>query len=140
MYGDNYGDLPLLGPFTAVFITREGPDYGVHSIVGLVLLIPVLVHLSSKLGWIARACSRAGWPRKRPNSRLNAALALATATVIIIGIPAWTGASLSNAPHAISGLASIALAPSGAPSIGAWPRLGPVECRRCVLAWLHATF
>lgn len=103
-------DLLLLGPFTALFITREGPDYAVHSIVGLVLLIPVLVHLSSKQGWIARAWSRAGWPRKRPNSRLNAALALATTTAIITGIPAWMGASLWNAPHAVSGLASIALA------------------------------
>jgi hypothetical protein len=29
---------------------------------------------------------------------------------------------------------------SAGPSIGAWPRLGPVECRRCVLAWMDATF
>lgn len=103
-------DLLLLGPFTALFITREGPDYTVHSVVGLLLLIPVFVHLSSKQGWIARAWSRTGWPRKRPNSRLNAALALATTTAIITGIPAWMGASLWTAPHAVSGLVSLALA------------------------------
>ncbi len=47
-------DTALLAGFLTEFITREGPDYGLHSWVGIVLVPIIAVHLLGNAGWIRR--------------------------------------------------------------------------------------
>jgi hypothetical protein len=103
-------DLALLAWFAVLFLTREGPIYTLHSIIGLLLLVPIVVHLLSKRSWISRAWSRSGWASKRPNSRLNLTLGLTTAACIVTGVPAWIGYSSWAMPHTVTGFASVLLA------------------------------
>ena len=51
-------DTALLVGFITEFVTREGPDYGLHSWVGIVLVPVISAHLVSNAGWIKRVVAR----------------------------------------------------------------------------------
>ncbi len=103
-------DSALLVGFLAEFITREGPDYAVHSWIGIVLVPIIVLHLSGNLGWIQRV-----WARKRQDREfnlgvLNATLGTLAGVCIITGFPIWlewSEASAWTATHTVTGFASI---------------------------------
>lgn len=101
--------LLLIG-FIAAFLTREGPDYTIHSWVGIAVLPVIAIHLASNAGWIRRV-----WKRKRRHREfglgvLNAAFAALAGICIATGFPIWLGWSDAagwTATHMITGIASI---------------------------------
>ena len=105
-------DVGLLVGFLAEFITREGPDYAVHSWIGIVLVPIIGVHLAGSLGWIKRV-----WARKRDDREfnlgvLNTVLGTLTAVCIVTGFPIWLEWSDLGAwstVHTITGFVSIIL-------------------------------
>lgn len=105
-------DVALLVGFLAEFITREGPDYTIHSWIGIVLVPIVVVHLAGNLGWIQRV-----WARKREDREfglgvLNAVLGALTAICTVTGFPIWLDwgwAGPWSAVHQITGLLAIVL-------------------------------
>jgi len=103
-------DVVVAGFFVVLFATREGPDYALDSIIGLVALVPIGVHLWPNRHWIKTAWSRLGWRRKIEMSRLNLVLATSTTICTLTGIPAWIGADTMNEPHAVTGFIAIGAA------------------------------
>lgn len=103
-------DVGLLVGFLAEFITREGPDYFVHSWVGIILVPIIAVHLAGSMGWIKRV-----WARKRDDRDfnlgvLNAALGVLTGICVATGFPIWlewSEASAWSGIHTITGFLSI---------------------------------
>ena len=103
-------DVGVFGFFAVLFLTREGPDYTLHSVVGLVAVAPIAAHLWPNRRWITSAWSREGWGRKVPLSRLNAVLAVSTVVCTVTGVVAWVGVEAADAPHAFSGFVSVGAA------------------------------
>ena len=105
-------DSALLVGFLAEFITREGPNYDVHSWVGIVLMPIIALHLFSNVGWIKRV-----WARKRKDREfslgvLNAAFGALAFVCILTGFPIWlelSDASAWSGVHTVTGFASIIL-------------------------------
>ncbi|MGI9616898.1 MAG: hypothetical protein ACR2QO_28540 [Acidimicrobiales bacterium] len=103
-------DVALLVGFLAAFVTREGPDYAVHSWIGIVLLPIIGVHLAGSLGWIKRV-----WARKRRDrdfnlGLFNAILGSLAGVCIATGFPIWlewSEAAVWSTAHTITGFASI---------------------------------
>lgn len=103
-------DTALLVGFLAEFLTREGPDYALHSWIGIVLVPIIAFHLAGSLGWIKRV-----WARKRNDREfglgvLNATLGLLAGTCIVTGFPLWldwSGAGAVVGIHTVTGFASI---------------------------------
>lgn len=103
-------DITLLIAFLAAFITREGPDYAIHSWVGIALIPIIIVHLTGNLSWIRQV-----WKRKREHREfglgvLNASLGALAGVCIATGFPIWlewSGTAGLTAVHMITGLASI---------------------------------
>ncbi len=78
-------DTSLLIAFLTEFFTREGPDYAIHSWVGIVLIPIIAIHLSGNVGWITRV-----WKRKRDDREfalgvLNATLGALSSICIATG-------------------------------------------------------
>ena len=100
----------LLAAFVAEFLTREGPDYTLHSWVGIALIPIIAVHLTGNAGWI-----RAVWRRGRQHREfglglLNASFSALVGVCIVTGIPLWLGWSSATGwvgTHTVTGIASI---------------------------------
>lgn len=103
-------DIVVFLFFAALFLTREGPDYTVHSVLGLVALAAIAAHLWPNRRWIKSAWSPAGWRRKVKLSRLNMVLAVSTAVCTLTGVASWVGVSAADGPHAITGFISLGAA------------------------------
>ncbi len=103
-------DSSLLVAFLAEFVTREGPDYAIHSWIGIVLIPIIGLHLTGNLGWIKRV-----WSRKRRDPEfglgvLNSSLGLLAGVCIVTGFPLWfewSDASVLVGIHTITGFGSI---------------------------------
>lgn len=100
----------LLVAFIAEFFTREGPDYTLHSWVGIALILIIAVHLTGNAAWI-----RGVWKRRRQHREfglgvLNATFGALVGTCIITGFPLWLGWSAAAGlagTHMVTGIASI---------------------------------
>lgn len=103
-------DSALLVAFLAEFVTREGPNYDVHSWIGIILIPIIGLHLTGSIGWIKRV-----WSRKRQDPDfglgvLNSALGALAAICILSGFPLWLEWSTAGAivgVHTVTGFASI---------------------------------
>lgn len=105
-------DVSLLVGFLTEFITREGPDYGLHSWVGIVLVPIITLHLLGNAGWIKRVLARGREDREFSLGVLNLALGVLAVVCIISGFPIWLEWSEAAAwvtVHTITGLLSIVL-------------------------------
>lgn len=106
-------DAGLLIGFVAEFVTREGPDYGLHAWIGVGLLPVVCAHLASNWRWVVSVYRRR---RTHPDwllARLNTAFLAVTSVCIASGFPIWLEWSDSgawSALHNITGFLSILLA------------------------------
>ena len=103
-------DTTLLLAFLAEFITREGPDFTIHSWVGIALIPIIVIHLSGNARWITSV-----WTRKRRHPEfslgvLNATLGSLAVVCIATGFPLWldwSQASAWSTTHMVTGFASI---------------------------------
>ena len=105
-------DTALLAGFLTEFITREGPDYGLHSLVGIVLVPIIAVHLLSNAAWIRRVAARGRNDREFALAVLNAVLGLLASVCIATGFPIWlewSDAEFWAVTHTITGFLSIIL-------------------------------
>ncbi len=105
-------DTALLAGFLTEFITREGPDYGLHSWVGIVLVPIIAVHLLSNAAWIRRVAARGRNDREFSLAVLNAVLGLLASVCIATGFPIWlewSDAEFWALTHTITGFLSIIL-------------------------------
>lgn len=105
-------DVALLVGFLVEFITREGPDYGLHSWVGIILVPIIVVHLLGNAGWIRRVASRGKSDREFSLAVLNAVLGVLATVCIVTGFPIWlewSDAGIWATVHQITGLLSILL-------------------------------
>lgn len=105
-------DTSLLVGFLAEFITREGPDYALHSWIGIVLVPIITVHLIGNLPWIQRVVGRGREDREFGLAVLNAVLGTLTVICIISGFPLWlewSDASVLATGHTVTGFLSILL-------------------------------
>lgn len=103
-------DSALLVGFLAEFFTREGPDYTLHSWIGIVLVAVIALHLAGSLGWIRRVWARKRHDRDFGLGVLNATLGFLAGICIFTGFPIWL--EWSDAPpwtglHTVTGFASI---------------------------------
>lgn len=103
-------DVALLVGFIAEFITREGPDYALHSWIGIVLMPIIALHLTSNLSWIRRVWSRGRDDREFGLGVLNSILGSLAAICIVTGFPLWLewyNASWLATLHLLTGMGSI---------------------------------
>ncbi len=103
-------DTALLVGFVTAFVSREGPDYGFHSWVGIVLVPVISAHLVSNAGWIRRVVARGRDDREFPLAVLNTGLGLLASVCITTGFPVWLEWSeneLWAVAHTITGFLSI---------------------------------
>lgn len=106
-------DVGLLVGFGAEFVTREGPDYGLHSWIGVVLMPVVGAHLLSSRRWIASTFRRRSAHPDWQLARFNAVLLVVATVCIASGFPIWLEWSESAAwstLHTVTGFVSILLA------------------------------
>lgn len=105
-------DVALLVGFLTEFITREGPDYGLHSWVGIVLVPVVAIHLIGNAAWIRRIVARGREDREYSLGVLNAVLGTVVAICVVTGFPIWLEWSEAGAwvaIHTLTGFLSIIL-------------------------------
>lgn len=105
-------DIALFVGFIADFLTREGPDYALHSWVGIVLVPVIVFHLLGNAGWIRRVWARGREDREFNLAVLNGVLGAAAAICIVTGFPIWLEWSDSQfwiGLHTITGFASLVL-------------------------------
>lgn len=103
-------DTTPLAAFLAEFFTREGPNYAIHSWIGIALIPIIAFHLSGNTAWIKRV-----WKRKRDDREftlgvLNATLGALALLCIATGFPLWLGwsdASVWTGLHTITGMGTI---------------------------------
>ena len=103
-------DVLLLVGFLAEFVTREGPDYALHSWIGIVLIPVIALHLAGSLGWIQRVLARKREDREFTLGVLNAVLGAMVAVCTVTGFPLWFGWSEASALaglHTITGFLAI---------------------------------
>lgn len=103
-------DTVLLIGFLTEFITREGPDYALHSWVGITLVPIIAVHLLGNAAWIRRVVARGREDREFTLGVLNAALGLLAAVCIVTGFPVWlewSDAEFWAVTHTITGFLTI---------------------------------
>ncbi|MGI9616229.1 MAG: hypothetical protein ACR2QO_25160 [Acidimicrobiales bacterium] len=103
-------DSALLVGFLAEFLTREGPDYAVHSWIGIILVPIITLHLAGSVGWIKRVWNRKRQDREFGLGVLNATLGLLAGLCIVTGFPIWLEWSDAGAwagVHTVTGFASI---------------------------------
>ncbi len=106
-------DVGLLVGFVGEFVTREGPDYDLHSWIGVVLIPVIGVHLASNWRWVTSAYRRRRAYPEWQLARFNAVFSAVTAVCILSGFPIWLGWSESGAwstLHNITGFVSVVLA------------------------------
>lgn len=106
-------DVGLLVGFLAEFLTREGPDYDLHSWIGIVLIPAVSVHLVANWRWVTSTARRRSAHPEWPLARFNAVFSSITTICIASGFPLWLEWSDSGfwaVLHNVTGLLSIVLA------------------------------
>ncbi len=106
-------DVGLLAGFIAEFLTREGPDYGPHSWIGVALIPVICIHLASNWRWVISTYRRRRAHPEWQLARFNAVFSAITMVCILSGFPIWLEWSDSGAwtvSHNITGLLSIVLA------------------------------
>lgn len=108
-------DIGLLVGFVAEFVTREGPDYDLHSWIGVVLLPVIAIHLASNWRWVTSAARRRRSHPEWELARFNAVFSVVTAVCIASGFPLWlewSDSAVWRTAHTITGFISILLAVS----------------------------
>lgn len=106
-------DVALLIGFAAEFVTREGPQYDLHSWIGVVLIPAIAVHLVASWTWITSTFRRRRSHPEWKLARFNAVFSCVTAICIASGFPLWLGWTDGGTwagAHALTGFASIVLA------------------------------
>ena len=106
-------DVGLLIGFLAEFITREGPDYAIHSWIGIVLIPVIGVHLVSNWRWVTSTARRRKSHPEWNLARFNAVFSVMTAVCILSGFPLWlewTNSSALSTGHTVTGFLSVVLA------------------------------
>ncbi|MDW3178805.1 MAG: hypothetical protein R8J94_15545 [Acidimicrobiia bacterium] len=106
-------DIALLFGFAAEFVTREGPDYGLHSWIGVVLVPVISVHLASNWRWVTSAARRRRSHPEWELARFNAVFSVVTAFCIASGFPLWlewSDSTFWRTGHTVTGFLSILLA------------------------------
>lgn len=106
-------DTVLLIGFVAEFLTREGPDYALHSWIGIVLLPIIAVHLASNWRWVTSTFRRRTAHPEWHLARFNAVFSVVTAVCIVTGFPIWLEWSDSGAwavLHTVTGFVSVLMA------------------------------
>ena len=106
-------DTALLIGFLAEFTTREGPDYAVHSWIGVALIPAISVHLVSNWRWVTSTMRRRQAHPDWGLARFNAVFAVVAAVCIATGFPLWldwSQAGVLVTGHTVTGLASVVLA------------------------------
>ncbi len=105
-------DVGLFVGFIVEFLTREGPDYTLHSWIGIALVPVIAVHLASNASWIRRVVSRGRDDREFSLGVLNAVLGALTAVCTVTGFPIWlewSSAAIWVTVHTATGLLAIVL-------------------------------
>lgn len=108
-------DAGLLVGFIAEFVTREGPDFSLHSWIGVALVPVICLHLASNWRWVVSAARRRSAHPEWQLARFNAAFFAVTTVCILSGFPIWLEWSESgvwSALHNVTGFVSIVLAVS----------------------------
>lgn len=103
-------DIVLLAGFIVEFVTREGPDYDLHSWVGIVLVPVIAIHLVGNAGWIARVWRRGRADREFGLAVLNTVFGILVAVCIVTGFPIWlewSDAAAWAGVHTVTGLVAI---------------------------------
>ena len=106
-------DVSLLVGFLAEFVTREGPDYALHSWIGIALIPMVTVHLVANWRWITSAARRRTSHPEWPLARFNAGFAAAATVCTVSGFPLWfewTEGGILAGVHTLTGFLTIVLA------------------------------
>lgn len=99
--------------FGAEFVTREGPDYDLHSWIGVVLIPLVAIHLASNWRWVLSTVRRRTSHPEWPLARFNAVFSVVTVVCIVTGFPLWlewSDSGVWSGAHNLTGFASILLA------------------------------
>ena len=105
-------DTALFVGFIAEFVTREGPDYAIHSWIGIILVPVIVVHLFGNAAWVRRIVSKGRDDPEFSLAVLNAVLGLLATICIVTGFPIWLEWSSAEAwevVHTITGFVSIIL-------------------------------
>jgi len=105
-------DTGLLVGFIAEFLTREGPDYDLHSWIGIVLIPIVGVHLAGNWRWITSTIKRTTAHPEWKLARFNAVFAVVTLVCIVSGFPLWlewTEGGTVSGLHNITGFVSVVM-------------------------------
>ena len=105
-------DSALFVGFVADFFTREGPDYALHSWIGIVLVPIIGFHLAGNLGWIRRVWAKGRQDREFSLGVLNAVLGVVASVCVVSGFPIWLEWSDQQVwvgMHTITGFASLVL-------------------------------
>lgn len=108
-------DVGLLIGFVAEFLTREGPDYDLHSWIGVVLVPIVAVHLATNWSWVTSTFRRRAAHPEWKLARFNAVFSVVTAICILTGFPIWLDWSDNGAwstVHTVTGFASLIMVAS----------------------------
>lgn len=106
-------DVSLLVGFFAEFVTREGPDYGLHSWIGIVLVPVIAVHLISNWRWVTSTVRRRRSHPEWKLARFNAVFSTVTAICIVTGFPLWlewSDSAFWSTVHNVTGFLAIVLA------------------------------
>ena len=109
-------DAGLLVGFVAEFATREGPDYDLHSWIGIVLIPLVAVHIAASWRWIVSAARRRSAHPEWSLARFNAVFSAVTTICIVSGFPLWlewtewSDSGLVATMHNLTGFLAIVLA------------------------------
>lgn len=103
-------DTSLLVAFLAEFITREGPDFALHSWIGILLIPVIVLHLAGNKAWIMRVWTRGRQDREFGLGVLNVVLGALTGVCIATGFPLWlewSEASAWSVVHQLTGMLAI---------------------------------
>ncbi len=105
-------DVTLLAGFIVEFLTREGPDYDLHSWIGVVLIPIIAIHLAGNWRWVTSTFSRRSQHPEWALARFNAVFSVVAAICLVTGFPLWLGWSDNGfwtVTHTVTGFASVVL-------------------------------
>ena len=103
-------DVGLLVGFVVEFLSREGPDYDLHSWVGVALIPIIGVHLATNWSWVRATVKRRAAHPEWSLARFNALFSVVTAVCILTGFPIWlewSDAGAWSTVHTLTGFASL---------------------------------
>lgn len=106
-------DVALFAGFITEFATREksfDPDYVVHSVTGLALVLVISTHLLGNQAWIRSVLSKGRAHREAKLALLNLVLGVLALVCIVTGIPlwlSWTDSDIVGVVHAATGFFAV---------------------------------